>query len=83
MKQYIALFRYVAASIKAVCTKNEIKYVTNWIITDFRRNGVLERPIEDFQVSPTPVQLPKFNDQHHGVIKLRNGISIYYGLAFT
>lgn len=84
MNQYVNLLRFVAASIKAVCTKGEIKYVTNRIITDLRNTAAFEQNVVAFEVSPHPVQLPGDSaKQQHGTVTLNKGVAIYYGIAFS
>ena len=84
MNQYINLLRFVAASIKAACTKGEIKYVTNWIITDLRNSPAFDQNVAAFEVSLNPIQLTgEYTSQKLGTVTLRKGVEIYYGIAYA
>jgi len=84
MNQYVSLLRVVAASIKSVCTKGEVRYVTNRIISDLRNIAAFDSYVTAFEVSPAPIQLPgEPTKQHHGKVVLNKGVEIFYGITYN
>lgn len=86
MDQYINLLRFVRARVKAACTKGEIKYVTNRIITDLRATSAFEQTVLAFEVSLNPVRFTSSSGcggkQQLGIVTLNKGIEIYYGVSY-
>lgn len=80
---YIRLLRTVIAGIKPHCTKGEIRFVTNRIISDFRRNKIFDKTINLFDVGVTPkYHIFPPGDTHYGSVYLNKGLYVYYGVVY-